>query len=246
MLIIGSSLLDSFPDLIYGMSTKIGLGRSAPFYFNMSLSVGDIPDIVKENRTAFFTKLGLNPEKVALQKQIHSDIVTVIDSPEFKVGESDALVTNQKGIGLAISTADCAPVFIYDSKNKVIAAVHSGWQGTQKQIVLKTLEILRERFGSQAADLYAYIGPSISQKNYEVGTEFKEYFGAKYLLTENGKLYLDIKKANFDLLTGFGIKASQIQISNMCSYAEKEILHSYRRDGKKSGRAFAVIALKEN
>ncbi len=237
--------MDSFHDLIYGMSTKIGLGREAPFYFNMSLSVGDNPDIVKENRIAFFSKLGLNPGKVAIQKQIHSDIVTVIDSPELNVGESDAMVTNQKGIALAVSTADCAPVMIYDIENKVIAAVHSGWQGTLKQITLKTLEVMRERFGSQPENMAAYIGPSISQKNYEVGPEFKNMFDAKYLLTKNGKLYLDVKKANFDMLIKSGIKESHIQVSNMCSYAEKDILHSYRRDGKKSGRAFAVIALKE-
>ncbi len=246
MLIIGSSLLDSFPGVIFGMSTKIGLNRKAPFYFNMSLSVGDNPDIVKENRTAFFTKLGLNPVKVAIQKQVHSDVVTVIDSEKFNVGESDAMITNQKGIGLAISTADCAPIFVYDSKNKVIAAVHSGWKGTQKQIVLKTLEVMRERFGSNPTDLFAYIGPSISQKNYEVGPEFAEFFDSEYLSEQNGKLYLDVKKANFDLLVKFGLDTSKIQVSNMCSYAEKNILHSYRRDGKKSGRAFAVIALKEN
>ena len=246
MLIIGSSLLDTFPDLIYGMSTKIGLGRTAPFYFNMSLSVGDIPEIVKENRTSFFSKLGLNPGKVTLQKQIHSDIVTVIDSPEFKVGESDALITNQKGIGLAISTADCAPVMIFDKNKKVIAAVHSGWQGTYKKIVLKTLEILRERFDSKPEDLVAYIGPSISQKNYEVGNEFLDMFEDKYLLKKDGKLFLDVKKANLDMLLASGVPESQIQVSGMCSYDEKDILHSYRRDGKKSGRAFAVIALKEN
>ncbi len=246
MLIIGSSLLDTFPEINFGMSTKIGLNRKPPYYFNMSLSVGDDEKTVKENRKAFFARFGLKPGRVAIQKQIHSDIVTIIDSYEFTVNESDALITNLKGIGLAISTADCAPVMIFDKNKKVIAAVHSGWQGTYKKIVLKTLETLRERFDSKPEDLVAFIGPSISQKNYEVGNEFLDMFDDKYLLKKDGKLFLDIKKANLDMLLDSGVPKSQIQVSGMCSYDEKDILHSYRRDGKKSGRAFALITLKEN
>ena len=115
MQIIKSSLFQKFPEIIFGLSTKTGLNRTEPFYFNMSLTVGDDPETVRENREAFYNELGLTTERIAIQKQIHSDIVTIVGESGL-IGESDAMITAQKGIGLAISTADCTPIFIYDKK----------------------------------------------------------------------------------------------------------------------------------
>ena len=117
MEILYSSVFKNFPELIFGFSTKIGLNRKAPFYFNMSFSVGDKTENVIENRVAFFTSIGLNPEQIAYQKQIHSDIIKFVEKPG-NVGESDALITKYSNIGLAVSTADCTPIFLYDKENK--------------------------------------------------------------------------------------------------------------------------------
>ena len=90
-----------------------------------------------------------------------------------------------------------------------------------------------------------FVGPSISQMNYEVGKDVAVLFDQKYLKLENGKIYLDVSGANVDMLLEFGIPKEQIEVSNLCSFAEKDLLHSYRRDGKQSGRSFGVIALKD-
>ena len=127
MRIIKSSLFDKFPELIFGLSTKIGLGRTAPFYFNLSYTVGDNSEIVNANREAFYGALGLSSRQIAIQKQVHSDVITIVENAG-QIDESDAMITTQAGIGLAVSTADCTLIFIYDSKQKVIAAVHSGWR----------------------------------------------------------------------------------------------------------------------
>ena len=245
MEILYSSVFKNFPELIFGFSTKIGLNRKAPFYFNMSFSVGDKTENVIENRVAFFTSIGLNPEQIAYQKQIHSDIIKFVEKPG-NVGESDALITKYSNIGLAVSTADCTPIFIYDKENKVIAAVHSGWRGTQKRILKKTLSNLSHHFNSKAENIFAFIGPSISQKNYEIGKDVAVLFDQKYLNFENEKIYLDVSGANVDMLLGFGIPKEQIEVSGLCTFAEKDLLHSYRRDGNISGRAFGVIALKDS
>src|ERR1017187_2392036 len=141
MVVLKSRIFSEFPEITFGFSTKIGLKREAPYYFNMSLTGSDKKEIVIENRTAFFNYLGLNYDSVVLQKQIHSDIITYI-SREGAIGESDAFITGKFNIGLAISSADCTPVFIYDKKKKVIAGVHSGWRGTEKKILQKTLNKL--------------------------------------------------------------------------------------------------------
>ncbi len=244
MQIIRSALFENIPNIIFGMSTKIGLNREAPFYFNMSMSVGDNEKTVTENRKAFFSKLGLNLGSVVLQKQIHSDIVTLVHDAG-KQFESDALITDKPDLGLAISTADCVPVFLYDKSKNVIGAVHSGWRGTAKNITSKTLQLMQKKFGTVPNDLFAFIGPSIAAKNYEVSKEVAQKFDDKYLSKKNnGKYLLDLKMANYDMLINFGIPANQIEVSGLCSFEEKKLLHSYRRDGKKSGRALGIIAMR--
>ena len=244
MKIIRSKILNQFPEIMFGFSTKFGLERPSPYYFNMSFSVGDNNNVVIENRKKFYENVGISYDKVSVQKQIHSDIITVVNDASMKC-ESDAMITNKSGIGLAISSADCNAIFIYDSKNKVIVGVHSGWMGTQKRILEKSLIKLEESYNSNAEDLYVFMAPSISQNNYEVSKDFKVKFDSKYLLANGDKFLLDLKSANYDMLLDFGIPKKNIEVSNLCSF-ETEYLHSYRRDGKVSGRAHGLIFIKEN
>lgn len=243
MKIIYSELLKKFPEVIFGFSTKIGLERKEPFYFNLSLTVGDNSIYVEENRKAFFNLLGLKYESVAIQKQIHSDIITIVRQGG-SIGQSDAMITKHTDVGLAVSSADCVPIFLYDKKNKIIAGVHSGWRGTQKQILKKTLQKLNDEFNSSPENIFVFVGPSISKKNYEVGREVADQFDSKYYSIVNDKIMLDVSKINYDFLREFGIPENQIEVSNLCSFEEKQLLHSYRRDGEKSGRALGVIALR--
>lgn len=244
MQIIRSELFAQFPEIVFGFSTKIGLNRPAPFYFNMSLTVGDDEILVRQNRESFFNQLGLTTANVAIQKQIHSDIITEVSCGGL-VGESDALITKNKGIGLAISSADCVPIFIYDRQNEIVVGIHSGWRGTQKQVLKKTLAKLESEFKSKPENLFAYIGPSVSLLNYEIGDEVAVQFDKKYILEQDKKLFLDVVKVNLDFLTDFGMELKQIEVSPLCSYKENKLLHSYRRDGVNSGRALGVIAMME-
>ena len=243
MEIIKPKIFQNFPEVKCGFSTKVGHNNEPPFHFNMSHSVGDDPKNVESNRMKFFAHFGLGKNEVALQRQVHSDIVTKVNKSGL-IGESDAMITSKKNLGLAVSSADCAPVFLFDSRNKVIAAIHSGWKGTKEKITLKTCEKLSQDFSSKPEDLFCYIGPSISQENYEVGKEFDQFFNMKYLKYHNDKYHLDVKSANLDMLLDFGIPRSQIEVSKLCSFEEK-YLHSYRREGKRSGRALGLIVIKD-
>ena len=242
MLLLKPHIFKKYPEIIFGFNTKIGADRKAPYYFNTSFSVDDKPEIVKENRRIFYEYLGLNEETVAIQKQIHSDIITVVDK-SGNCGESDAMITLKKNLGLAISVADCVPIFIYDKRNSLISAVHSGWRGTEKKILMKTLDKLKSEFNSIPSDLIVYLGPSISQVNYEVGLEVAEKFEKKYLIPKENKFLLDVAQVNYDILIKFGVKKSNIQKSELCTFEMSEFLHSYRRDGKQSGRSLGIIAL---
>lgn len=241
---VKSTLLGRFSNIIFGFSTKIGLNRQNPYWFNMSLTVGDDRQKVLENRETFYNQLGLSTSQIAIQKQIHSDIITTVEKPGL-IGESDAMITAKTSLGLAVSSADCVPVFIYDCEDQIIAGVHSGWRGTQKQILRKTIETLCKNFNSKKENLFFYIGPSISQINYEVGEEVSAQFHEKYSLRKDGKIFLNVLQANIDMIYSTGISSKQIEVSPLCSYNEKDLLHSFRRDKEKSGRALGIIAMRE-
>jgi polyphenol oxidase len=244
MIVLKSSLLTHHPQIVFGFSTKIGFKRSSPYYFNMSLSVQDSQQIVLQNRHYFFSRLGLSNSNVATQKQVHGDNVTFIDEGT-NCGESDAMITDKPNLGLAISSADCSAIFLFDVRNKIIAAVHSGWRGTEKKILLKVLTKLTQDFNSKSNNIVAYIAPSICQQNYEVGEEVASLFDERYSIKKDLKYLLDLRAVNRDIMLSFGLSKRNIQISSLCSYEMKDLLHSYRRDGKISGRAFGVIAIKD-
>lgn len=243
MFLLKPYIFNKFPEITCCFTTKIGLERKSPYFFNISFAVGDDEKIVRENRSALFSLLKLEELKVHFQKQIHSDIVRIVKSDSIPE-ESDAMICSDAKNALAIIAADCTSIFVYDFKNKIIAAVHSGWRGTQKRILEKTLNILSDQFNSINKDLYVYLGPSISQANYQVGEEVAELFEKKYIANIEGKIYIDVAGANYDMLLDFGIPENQIQKSSICTYEMKEIMHSYRRDGEKSGRSLGVIALR--
>lgn len=242
MLILKSALLSRFSNIIFGFSTKIGLRRCHPYFFNMSLSVQDDEQKVMQNRKHFLMNLGLNLSSVAFQNQVHGDNVSYVNTG-LSGSESDALITDKNNLGLAIITADCPAVFLFDVKSNVIAAIHSGWRGTQKKILSKVLLKLDKEFNCRPENLTAYIAPAISQKNYQVGDDVAALFADKYLIKKNSKYLLDLKTANEDLLLSCGVLKKNIQVSKLCSFEMKDLLHSYRRDGGLSGRAVGVISM---
>ena len=245
MLIIKPFIFRQYPDVVCGFSTKVGPNANPPYYFNLSYSVRDRKEIVDLNRKLFFEELGLNENMVSYQKQVHDDYIRQVNT-FGNCGESDALITTSKNLGLAISSADCPTIFIYDQKKKIIAAIHSGWRGTERKIVQKTIIKLKEEFNSNPSDLICYIGPSISQKNYEVGEEVASKFDDEFILKNGNKFYLDVVGANYKMLIDEGVKLVNIQRSRLCSFEYETVLHSFRRDGQKSGRALGIIAMKDD
>jgi polyphenol oxidase len=244
MLIIKPFIFKRLSEIVFGFSTRIGPNSKPPFHFNLSYSVGDEKEIVNSSRKLFFNELGLNEKMVSYQKQVHEDKISTVNS-FGSCGESDALITTTNNLGLAISSADCPAIFIYDPEQKAIAAVHSGWRGTEKKILSKTIQKLKCDFNSNPSNLICYIGPSISQKNYEVGEDVASRFDRAFMMKRENKFYLDLAGTNYKMLINEGVKESNIQVSGLCTYEYENLLHSFRRDGQKSGRALGVIAMKD-
>ena len=239
-------IFDKFDNVVCAVSTKYsGTDDHRPFYFNMSYKVGDKSENVKINREKLFNALGIKGNKVTYQQQTHSIKHNYVNEPSF-FKDSDALFTDVPGNYLAVSVADCIPVFLYEPGRNIISAVHSGWRGTQAKILTETLMTLRKRFDVNFADMIAYIGPGISKKNFEVSKDVFDLFRDEVREINEGKYHVDLKNDNFLQLKEIGLNPGNIEVSEYCTFRNPELFHSYRRDKENSGRMLGIIGLREN
>jgi YfiH family protein len=211
---------------------------------NTSFNVGDSARNVTGNRQWFLNALGVMPDRLAIPQQQHTAIVKKV-SAEGTYEQCDALITNVSKVFLSVSVADCAPVFLFDRKKKVVGCVHAGWRGTEQRIVQKTLLQMQQDFGSAPVDIHAFIGPSAGQCCYEVGEEVARKFDVEFVLRRSGKIYLDIKRANNEQLRVAGVPGLNIEVHVDCTICNLEFYHSYRRDREKSGRMMGIIGLNQ-
>lgn len=240
--IIKSEIFKKFQEVKFGISTKSCPGSKPPFHFNLSYRVGDEIERVRRNRKIFFDTLGIKETDVTFQKQTHSTKSNYVTTPSF-FQDSDALYTDVRSNYLAVSIADCIPVFLYEPRKKVAAAIHSGWKGTVNNITSSVVEKLSDEFSLDKKNIHAYIGPGISVDNFEVGQEVAVLFGENVKVFRSGKYYVDLKKHNYLQLIKCGLVKNNIEVSEYCTYNEKELFHSYRRDRDNSGRMLGVIGI---
>ena len=183
-------------------------------------------------------------------RQVHSDIVRTVVSMSFKREEGDALVTGMDGLLLVIRTADCLPVFLVDTRRRVVAAVHCGWRGTAGRLVQKSIDSMVKAFGTEPGSLLAALGPSIEGKCYEVGEEVREAFVRNDLSLEGfgshpekkNRMTLDLKAANKAQLVEMGLKEDSIDSVMGCTRCDPGML-SYRADGNLAERMFNFIGI---
>ena len=241
-LLITSEKLSGIQELRFGQSTRNGGVSPEPFGMNTSFRVGDHPDHVRANRKKLLSQLGIERTEMAVPVQCHSDVVQVARRPG-EYPSCDGLVTDQIGLVLSISVADCLPIAMYDGVHKAVALVHSGWRGTAKGIARLALQLMAREFRTDAAHLIVYLGPSAGVCCYEVGPEVAELFPPECVEKRNGRLYLNLKEANRRQLLDLGVEERNIEVSPHCTICEPRLFHSYRRDKERSGRMMAVARI---
>ena len=174
-------------------------------------------------------------ETMASLKQIHSGNV-LIGEQIGCAGEGDALVTSHAGVPVSVRTADCYPILLADDRNRVVAAVHAGWRGTAAHIAIRTLEEMHRLYGTEAADVYAAIGPGIGECCYEVGADVARQFGQEHA----GRI--DLAAINRRQLLDSGVAEARIDVLGGCTKCDAHLFHSYRRDQSAAGRMVSYIA----
>lgn len=250
---------DIAPDVFAFSTTRHG-GVSKGNYgeFNINTYCGDNPADIAANRKILEKQLGISDDRLIMPHQIHLTHNRVVD--DFMLSLSavsrspllegfDSLTTNIKDVCIGVSTADCIPVLLYDSKHHASAAVHAGWRGTVKRIVTVTLRSMEKEYGTDAKDILAVIGPGISLKNFEVGDEVydafaKEGFDMSLIAQRFEKWHINLPLCNQLQLEKMGVPRDNIHQSGICTYDDVDDYFSARRLGIKSGRIFTGIILK--
>ena len=188
--VLQSAALSKQKWLAHGFSTRAGGASSLPAsdtsrkiaagILNLGFSDWDVRASVEENRLRFPKALGAAGMKMVPLRQFHSDVIHAIDSAPAETLRGDALITRTPGLLLAVQTADCIPILLADPKNRVVAAIHSGWRGTLKRIAEKTVGRMRMLFGSRPESIIAALGPGIGRCCYEVGPEVVKEFASQF------------------------------------------------------------------
>lgn len=225
---------DSLAPVRHGFFTRKGGASSGVFAgLNCGSGSSDQTEIVAINRARVAQAMGVGADHLAGVYQVHSADAVVVGEPQSDKPRADALVTATPGIALSVLSADCQPVLFADTDAGVIGAAHAGWKGAQAGVLEATLEAM-ERLGAARANIHAAIGPSISQRAYEVGPEFFETFLDED--PENTRFFSggDGDRMHFDL-PGYGLfrlRAAGVgsaEWTRHCTYFDADRFYSYRR-----------------
>lgn len=226
------------PTIQHGFFTRKGGVSIGPFAsLNISYSSGDDPVNILENRKRAIDHLGLNPNNLIINKQIHSNIAVYVHKPyegrEEEVN-ADGLVTDQPNLVLGIMGADCPPVLFADYEHGIIGAAHAGWKGALSGILESTIDLMVEK-GAKLENIKAVIGPAINQNSYEVSQPFVAGF-----LEKNQNYDVFFKKGNKENHFYFNVKdfcahrlkqrgVKHIDIMPFDTYSNPLLFFSYRR-----------------
>ena len=159
-------------------------------------------------------------------EQIHSTNLKIVKKETIIYSNTDGIFSNNKNYSLKVRTADCLPIFFIHQNDKIFGAIHAGWKGLKNNIIADSGKLLKN-YVEDLSEMIVFIGPSISQKNYEVKKEFIDYFGNEFIEDVDDKLFCNLKDIAKSQLNKIGI--TTVIDSNQCTY-ENENYHSYRRN----------------
>jgi polyphenol oxidase len=241
------------PHVSHGFFTREG-GHSKGIFASLNCGLGSADDLetAKQNRAIVASKLGLAPTHLLSAHQVHSSDVLHVTEVWHERPKVDGLVTDRKGIGLGILTADCGPLLFADDSAGVIGACHAGWKGAVIGVAANTITAM-EKLGAKRERIIAVLGPTISKANYEVGPEFPKPFLAQDEANQRyfksspkpGHFMFDLPAYLMSRLAHEGLKS--VHDLALCTYADAQRFYSYRRTTHQGepdyGRLISAIAL---
>ena len=237
----------------HGFFTRLdGLSKKQFRSLNCSSSNDDDKKNVKENRLIAIKNLNLNKKKLILITQTHSSkVIRITKNNLDKNITADGVITSLNNVILGILTADCAPVIIYDDKNKFVCNLHSGWKGSLNNISQTAIKLF-DKYQIKRKNLTAIVGPCLGVKNYEVDKNFQRMFIEKNIKYSKFFRYKNKKKSYFNLRALINYQLSELGLKkiyniNRDTYSSENLFFSHRRcthkEEKTTGRLINLISL---
>jgi YfiH family protein len=242
--------LKKFPEIHHGIFTRHFGHSTGPFQsLNVSHGLGDGHDNVRKNRQRISQAMG--GQDLVFVEQVHNDQVLIFDAQNSETyvgtervfGIGDALVTNVYQKYLTTQLADCQSILFYDPIQRVIANVHSGWRGSIKNIIGRTVAVMKKHFKCSAADIIAGIGPSLGPCCAEF-INYRKEIPQLFWHYKSSADHFDFWAISRDQLIDAGILGQNIEIGNICTKCNTETFFSHRGEGQ-TGRFAAVIGLNQ-
>lgn len=206
-----------------------GVSKKPYDSLNLGFHVKDNPLHVQKNREIFASFFDTPVDNLVFMNQVHSNSVLTIDKNGSYI--CDGLITNNKNLVLCVMVADCAPVVLYDSKNKVSAALHVGRKGAFSNIIKNAFQKMQTSFNSNAKDIYAYIGPHIKSCCYEIDGKVLKEAQKNFnfaIVKKDYKSFLDLEEIIFSQFEALNIV--HVKREKTCTCCNTDYF-SYRRDG---------------
>ena len=235
-MLLKANTLSAQSGIRHGFFTREG-GVSDGIYASLNGGTGsnDEREHVLENRKRMAQALGCTPEHFLTAYQIHSPEVAVAEAPwpQDQRPKADAIVTKTKNLAIGIATADCGPVLLADAQARVIGAAHAGWRGALTGVIEAAIAAM-EKLGAQKKNIVGALGPTLSQRNYEVGQELVDRFVAENPANEkfftpsgrNGHFMFDLPGYIGSRFARAGVAFEDLAL---CTYADPARFYSYRR-----------------
>ena len=168
----------------------------------------------------------IDNKSIIKMDQTHSNTVNFISGNKQIYESTDALFTSNNNFALEVKVADCMPIFIFDKKSSFFGVIHAGWRGLANGIIENSINLLKEK-DLEIKNIKVFIGPSISQRNFEIQSDVMSYFDSKFSIVKDGKIFLSLQEVVIDIFASYSI--FDIININECTY-ENLNYHSYRRD----------------
>lgn len=250
--------LDATGGVKHGFSTREGGITTSPPYASLNLSwsrCGSEEEVIANFRI-FAAGAGIDYDDMVVVNHEHGNTVLRLDKEHRGRGFSleplpfcDGIITNDPSVTLVTSHADCGAYFFYDPVHRAVGMAHAGWKGTLMHIGAKMAERMREEYGTDPADIIASTGPCICGSCFEVdedlGRRFSEAFAPAKVTHPGkpGKAYVDLEIAAAAQFIEAGIRPENITLMNACTYENREMFFSHRRDKGITGSMAAFIKL---
>lgn len=188
------------------------------------------------NRRSFLKGMGLNPEDLVTPILEHGKTIRRVGRNDKVIDGCDGVVTNEKGIILSVTVADCLPIFLFDPRKEAVGLIHAGWRGLSKGIIDNTVDLFIKEFDSRPEKMTAIIGPGLCRDHFEVGNDVALKFAnhPEAVTVDRGRILVDIKRVAEIQLKETGLIPENIRTDPDCTFCLDSEYFSYRRDGPRN------------